>query len=378
MKHRKQNFIRSIQVKNYKSIQDLTIELHAGLNILIGSNGTGKTNFVNAVNSVFTEKLHAELPIGFEFEFEFVNKTDEMVTWSGNIQEKISKNKLHPKLKTPTYHSEATDGTDLVANEDGLFGNPIFDFLLQRKIISRGYSLSSFGHLAGLAYVNEMKPLTIYTQEQLTSGAAMHDMGFTYFALQSIPLPSKATFKTVQKILKINPLLMRYLAHLSEIKNYRISERCTFEIVEKTLHFHSIVLEFFVHDRWVSWEELSDGTKRLFYLITGTLMVKDVYGCCLLIDAPELGIHPDALYKLMDFLKEQSAYTQIILTTHAPDVLNILETNELHRIIVTRMHKVQGTMMHHLSLEKIQKAQAYMEDLSLRDFWVHADLETLY
>ena len=91
MKQHKQNFIRKIQIKNYKSIKDLTIEFHAGLNIIIGPNGTGKTNFVNAVNSVFTEKLHADLPIGFEFSFEFVNVDDEIIVWNGGVQEKILK-----------------------------------------------------------------------------------------------------------------------------------------------------------------------------------------------------------------------------------------------------------------------------------------------
>ncbi len=101
--------------------------------------------------------------------------------------------------------------------------------------------------------------------------------------------------------------------------------------------------------------------------------------CLVMLEEPEVGIHPDQLYKLMDFLKEQSKYKQIIITTHSPDALNILTTNELHKIIVTRFDPEKGTLMHHLSPRKIKKARLYMstEGLALKDFWVHSNLEAL-
>jgi predicted ATPase len=375
MKERKRNFIRKIQIKNYKSIKDLTIEFHAGLNIIIGPNGTGKTNFVNAVNSVFTERLHADLPIGFEFSFEFVNVDDEMVTWSGGVQEEILQNEENVKLKTRVYYEKTTDVTHVVT-DDSLFGEAIFQFLLNKKVLSHGYCLHALGHLAPLAYVNELKPLTIYRNEHQTLGWSMHDMGSAYFRFKTITLPSKVTRTTIQKIVKINPTLVRHLAHLSPIKNVRITEDYTFQINDKVLQINHLQLIFFVNDEWISWNQLSNGTQHLFYIIAGTLMaINDC--CCLMIESPELGMHPDSLYKLMDFLKKQSQQKQIIITTHSPDVMNILETNELHKIVVTYMDKQQGTQMHHLSPQKVKKAQSYMEDLSLKDFWVHSNLEAL-
>jgi energy-coupling factor transporter ATP-binding protein EcfA2 len=47
-----QNYISKVHLKGYKSIQDVEIDLLPGLNIMIGPNGSGKTNFLEAINSL--------------------------------------------------------------------------------------------------------------------------------------------------------------------------------------------------------------------------------------------------------------------------------------------------------------------------------------
>lgn len=382
MKERKQNFIRKIQIKNYKSIKDLTIEFHAGLNIIIGPNGTGKTNFVNAVNSVFTERLHADLPIGFEFRFEFVNEEEEVVTYTGAVQEAIFTNGVNVRLKNRVYSATVTYTTDIIT-DDALLSSNILNFLYKNGIYPNYLKLISFGYPTQLPYVNKLEQIRLVLAFSQTNrvGWIAKIGANAYFGFESIEMPSKVTLRMVKKILKIDPSLVKNLAHFSPIKDCRISDGYTIQKMDRELQINHILLEFFVNDEWVSWEYLSDGTKRLFYVISETLADFRLGGfvarSSFLIEEPELGIHPDQLYKLMDFLKEQSQHKQIIITTHSPDVLNILETNELHKIVVTRIDKQQGTLMHHLSPQKVKKAQSYMEDLSLKDFWVHSNLEAL-
>jgi AAA15 family ATPase/GTPase len=369
MKESKQNFIRKIQIKNYKSIKDLTIEFHAGLNIIIGPNGTGKTNFVNAVNGVFTKDSNDCMPIGFEFNIEFMNEKDELMTYSGSVQ------KTTDWLKNRSYYSKATFGTD-ISTDDSLFGDNIFDFFFANNMYCE-IKLLSFSHLVRLEYVNHFGTLKISIDESNNTTDLADYAGYEYFFIETIPLPSKITLETITKIVKIKPMLLKNLANLSPIKDCRIAYGYTFQRNDGVLQINRVLLEFFVNDEWISWNQLSDGTKRLFYIISATLNDNNPVGHWLLIESPELGIHPDALYKLMDFFKEQALDTQIIITTHSPDVLNLLESNELHKIVVTRIDKQQGTLMHHLSPQKVQKAQSYMEDLSLKDFWVHSNLEAL-
>ena len=75
----------------------------------------------------------------------------------------------------------------------------------------------------------------------------------------------------------------------------------------------------------------------------------------------------------MQFLKEQAKEKQIIITTHSPQVLNILSENELDHIITTRYDAEKGTTMHHLTEEQKQVAHNYIEEgLSLGDAWVYS------
>jgi hypothetical protein len=315
------------------------------------------------------------LPIGFEFSFEFVNEKDEIVTWSGSVQEKSLKNGVNAKLKNRTYSTKVTCNAETVT-DDALFGLNILEFLLKKEIYLHGLNLLSFGYPEHLSYVNKLESLSVYIDEHRQTIATSIER-LIYFYIDAILLPFKLTLKTLKKILKLNQRFVKYLANFSPIKDCRISEGYTFQISDDQLIINHILLEFYVNDTWISWGKLSDGTKRLFYIISETLNSHFPFESWLLIEEPELGIHPDQLYKLMDFLKEQSQHKQIIITTHSPDVLNILENNELHKIIVTRIDKLQGTLMHHLSPQKVKKAQSYMEDLSLKDFWVHSNLEAL-
>ncbi|MFQ6089618.1 MAG: AAA family ATPase [Candidatus Methanofastidiosia archaeon] len=42
-------WLKTLEIKNFKSIEDLTINLTPGINVIFGENGTGKTNIVKAI-----------------------------------------------------------------------------------------------------------------------------------------------------------------------------------------------------------------------------------------------------------------------------------------------------------------------------------------
>jgi predicted ATPase len=168
--------------------------------------------------------------------------------------------------------------------------------------------------------------------------------------------------------------LIENLKQYSPIQNLRLSPSLSKEITTNKIEIKYIILEFYVNNQWLDWSQLSDGTRRIFNIIS-TINGSDRH--LTFLEEPENGVHPDQLYLLMDFIKEQSKEKQIIITTHSPEVLNILGKEELDNIIVTRFDDEKGTQMHHLSAEKIKKGIAYMseEGLALKDFWVNSNLE---
>ena len=127
-----------------------------------------------------------------------------------------------------------------------------------------------------------------------------------------------------------------------------------------------------INNSWMPWSYLSDGTKRLFYLITESLSTEEGL---LLIEEPELGIHPHQLFTLMQFIKDQSLYKQIIISTHSPIVLDILSPDELNKINIAKLTDT-GSKFLKLSELQISKAKVYMTDLGdLSHYWLHSDLE---
>jgi predicted ATP-dependent endonuclease of OLD family len=383
MNELEQAYISKIHLKNYKSIKNLEIDCHPGLNIIIGQNGSGKTNFVQAIHHVFSAKLHYDLPIGFEFGFDFVNRKHLTQEWTGSIQEKIIDNQLNTHNKIIIYESKL-GVTESKIERDGFFHQDIVKELIrfwnyQNNTLE--HEIIAFGLPTQLKYLNKLD-----TVEIVNGPLGMNDNGaiiYIYFPFGSnlnyfeplMLLLKKQMIQNIKKHFKINTTLAKNLKQFSPIKDYRISQGYNIQQKDDNFAINHVIIEFFVNNNWYSWDELSDGTKRLFYIISQTLHSKGL----VVIEEPEIGVHPDQLYKLMDFLKEQSKNKQIIITTHSPDALNILSTSELHKIIVTHFDPEKGTLMHHLSPRKIKKARLYMstEGLALKDFWVHSNLEAL-
>jgi predicted ATPase len=173
--------------------------------------------------------------------------------------------------------------------------------------------------------------------------------------------------------MNISPLFKNNLATYSPIKDLKFdTSRVNILEEEREIEMQNIRYLFLVEHKWLQWSQLSDGTKRLFYIISHLTYQKD---SIFLIEEPELGIHPHQLYNLMRFIKKEAETKQIIVTTHSPQVLNVLHSDELERIIVCEATE-NGTKMRHLTPQQTKRAQKYMaSELSLGDYWLHADLE---
>jgi ABC-type multidrug transport system ATPase subunit len=177
------------------------------------------------------------------------------------------------------------------------------------------------------------------------------------------------------KEFEFKPNLIINLKRYTPIENLRLRQPIIFNksLKDNTIYVDFLLFEFSVNNSWYTWNELSDGTKRIFYIVSQIIG----WGGLIFLEEPELGIHPDQLHKLMDFLIEQSKEKQIIITTHSPEVLNAIHPDELDRIIVTRYDAEKGTVMKKLSPEQAKEMGDRIKegDMFLSDRWVHLNLE---
>ena len=162
-----------------------------------------------------------------------------------------------------------------------------------------------------------------------------------------------------------------YLNQYSPISEIRFNPNINIYKTQETTIVENLIVDFKVNGDWVPWSFLSDGTKRLFYLISETISLKEGL---LLIEEPELGVHPHQLHNILDFLKEQSRNKQIIISTHSPLALDVLNEDELDRIIIAKYEK--GSRFNHLTQDQIDTAKRYMNEMGeLSYYWLHSDLD---
>ncbi|MBN8571206.1 MAG: ATP-binding protein, partial [Ignavibacteria bacterium] len=158
------------------------------------------------------------------------------------------------------------------------------------------------------------------------------------------------------------------------IDEVRLNKNVYLTINKDNIILNNLLLEFKIFGDWVPWDYLSDGSKRLFYMFSQVLSNDTMW--YILVEEPELGLHPDQVNKIMIFLKEQAKERQVIISTHSPQILNILNEDELNRIIISELTE-KGTEFHHLSFEKIKKAKSYMKNngVALSDYWIYGSME---
>lgn len=107
---------------------------------------------------------------------------------------------------------------------------------------------------------------------------------------------------------------------------------------------------------------LSDGTLRFICLTT--LLMQPVYRLpdTVLIDEPELGLHPYAISLLADMLKQVAETKQVIVSTQSVELLNAFEPEDV--IVVEREN--DASTLKRLNKEELQ---GWLEEYSLGEMW---------
>jgi len=387
-------FLDKVHLKGYKSIEDLSIDIQKGLNILIGKNGSGKSNFMeflfHAIDYVRNNNLpykYAKLELVSDDEHSFIVELEK------EIQTKLVKKdfdgivKVSEKISIDNniVFNNAIDEDFTLSFE---FNNSVMRYwgTLKNLFLNLGYQYVfplyiKYDLPNDLACISAPGSLKINLEEEFGIWEKTQTLSFImdiFWRLESIYDESIAIKEMVktdfynQLQLQLQKSIVENLKLYSPIEDIRFNNNVNVYNAEKKLIIENIKLDFKVNGNWLPWSQLSDGTKRLFYIIAE---VTSGYGL-ILIEEPELGIHPHQFHLLMNFLKEQSENKQIIISTHAPKALDHLTQNELNNIILTCYDPKKGTQMRHLTANEVKKAKLYLKEFGFfSDYWLMSDLE---
>lgn len=401
---KKDTYLQHVSLKNYKSIKDVEIDFKPGLNIIIGKNASGKTNFMKGVDKILSYEYNEILASEFNIEAHFrgdkitIKKQTNMDETDGSL-----KNNHHNLLKKIIITIAINDEIiqDKISNK---FYPPIY------ALSERGVYFEKVLIKYGTSYENNSQFINQPFSFEITNNGKVSE-SLAYFVMAGNQSKLVNSFferlykfliemngdndKLLNQHIDLKKKIISFSETYFESINYLISSYSPIQSVRLNTDFNIIeegklkqtvtnfYLEFLIDESWLPFSLLSDGTKRLFYIISemsatynSKVLLNDNDLNIILLEEPELGIHPHQLHQLMQFIKEQSREKQIIITTHSPQVLDILGPDELDRIIICSTDHQNGTQLSHLTEKEINKAKKYMkEEAFLSDYWRFSDLE---
>jgi predicted ATPase len=113
-------------------------------------------------------------------------------------------------------------------------------------------------------------------------------------------------------------------------------------------------------DNYFNAAALSDGTLR--FMCLATLLLQPSLPSIVLLDEPELGLHPYAITILAELLRGASTKTQVIVSTQSVTLVNQFEPQDV--IVVER--EGGQSVFKHVEAEQMDK---WLDDYGLGDLW---------
>ena len=342
-----------ISVEGFRSVARLDRLPLGPINVLIGANGAGKSNFIEVFAFLRAVRL---------------GRLDEYVGRSGGANRnlhfgaKVTKeiriefsfgggDERHHVLFEPTdddklrLHSESIGGGDAAQRAWDNRGSDRADFVevvqarLDRWRVYHFHDTGSGGPMYRTAYLDDNR----FLREDAENVAAfLYRLKKKEFAVYN---RIRDTFCVVAPF--FDDFVLEPQA-LNE-KMIRLAWRHRFS------------------DAYFDGLTLSDGSLRFLALATLLLQPAHLRPSVVLIDEPEIGLHPHAIALLCSLVRSVSVETQVVLATQSPLVVDQFDPQDV--VVVDRVDG--GSAFRRLSAERLE---AWLEEYSLGDLWVKNEL----
>jgi predicted ATPase len=355
-----------LRIQGFKSIEDVELEL-GPLNVVVGANGAGKSNLIGAFR--FLERLvtkNLQLTVGQaggaeRFLFHGSKRTTNL--------------RLYFRFGENAYEANLVPATDslIFASEVGhyygypaLRGIPVDDYAVPFATGSRE------SQLIEEAEKPEGK-IARYVRDAVVDWSVFH----FHDTSDSSPAKQKGDLDDNRRLRKDAGNLAAFLYALKRTHQARYSQIVAqirlaapffddFILEPDRLNERKIKLEWRQRgsDAYFDAHSLSDGTLR--FICLATLLLQPVPPSVVLIDEPELGLHPFAIQLLADLLKSASKRAQLLVATQSVTLLNQLDPEDL---LITE-HDGVRTTIERLSMRlPPERLAAWLDDYSIGELW---------
>jgi len=384
-------FIHSLQLQNFLSYgsEGETIELQP-LNVLIGSNASGKSNLIEAIallkatptdlvapirqgggisdflwkgeKGIPTAKIEAildypERTIALRYQISFTTVGQRLEVVDEAIEDMEPR---HSSESEPFFYYRYSDRGRPVINvtEDNkqqprnLRTLRREDIIPDQSILSQRKDPEQYPELSYLG--NKFSEIGLYRNWQTGRDSVSRKA-------QQTDLPEHPLLEDGGNLGLVLNNLQYQLGSRQIIEKLQLFYDAAEEL---SIKIYGGTVQIFIRETGliqpIPATRLSDGTLRYLFLIA--LLLDPTPPPLICIEEPEIGLHPDILPAIAEMLIEASQRTQLIVTTHSDALVSALSPESV--LICDRDDR--GSHLSRLDPERLKK---WLENYSLGDLW---------
>lgn len=338
-----------IEIEGYKSIKRQQIKM-SNINILIGSNGAGKSNFISFfefLGQVYQQKSQ---------QFVALAGGIDRILHQGNITAKSIKIYLSFEQEKSGY------GFEMLKNDTSFIIK--YEDLLYEQNLKKSFELSQESQLkhkndifakSVKTYLDGLRRYHFHdTGAKSPFNQASHIQNDAYFLYERGENLAAFLYKVKQDHPKVYYRMIQVIRSIAPFFN-------DFYLKPNENGFVTLQWRANANSYLYGISDLSDGTLRFIALTV--LFLQPNLPLTLIIDEPELGLHPTAINKLSGLIQSAANRgTQVILATQSTDLISYFTPED----IVTVDQKNGESIFQRLDGAGLEQ---WLEDYTLGDLW---------
>lgn len=356
--------LKNVKLQGFKSIKNCALEFHS-LNVLIGANGAGKSNLVS-----FFKMLNEMMGGRLQQYIGTAGRANSLLHFGPKVTPQLEAQlEFQTDTGIDTYFMRmfhAAGDTLIFADEtlsylrSGGAGNPKVVPLGAGHLESRISDLATQGDAIAKALRHILNQCRVYHFHDTSPTARVRQYGYT--GDNRWLMPDAANLAAVlYRLREQNEIVYQRIVATIRLIAPFFDE---FDLEPAGAGKRDIILNWRHRDSDLVFgpHQLSDGTLRAICLVGLLLQPEGELPDLIIVDEPELGLHPYALNVVASLFEAAAHHAQVVISTQSSTFLDNFDPQNV--IVVDRVGK-ESTFTH----PGEEKLQAWLDDYSLGEVW---------